>query len=313
MNVVIRPTPRVLAALYGTPWAIDAGKLEQVAAFLDRYTEGLRMTLEELQAAGFAPRAESGDGASVGGTATIAVIPIVGTIVQRAASVANASGGGLVSMERTAQNFRAALNDPRVDAIVLDIDSPGGTITGVMELADEIYAARGRKAIVAVANAYAASAAYWLGSAAGEFVAIPSGEVGSIGVFALHKDISASEQSQGIKTSLISAGKYKTAGNPWEPLSEDARTLMQGRVDEAYRRFVKTVARNRGTTEDAVRNGYGEGSIVSADQAKREGMIDRVATLEETLARLASSQSRAAVRNKNRERALALASLQQCI
>jgi signal peptide peptidase SppA len=313
MNVVIRPTPRVLAALYGTPWAIEPTKLEQVAAFLRRYSAGVRLSLEELQAGGFLSERADAGGQAGAQPGLISVIPLVGTIVQRRATAENTSGGGLVSMERTAQLFRAALDDPRVAAIVFDVDSPGGTINGVMELADEIFAAREKKAIVAVANGLAASAAYWLASSAGELVVTPSGDVGSIGVYAMHEDQSAADAAEGYKVTLISAGRHKTAGNPWEPLTEDARALMQTRVDDAYRRFVKTVARNRATSEDAVRKGYGEGFIVGAEDAKREGMVDRIETLDKTIARLASAHSRAAVMRKSRERALTLASLEQCL
>jgi ClpP class serine protease len=110
--------------------------------------------------------------------------------------------------------------------------------------------------------------------------------VGAIGVFAVHEDLSESLAKEGVKVSLISEGKYKTEGNPYEPLSEEARAAIQGRVAEAYDMFVKAVARNRGVKPADVRNGFGEGRVVGAKQALALRMADRVATLDETVERL---------------------------
>jgi ClpP class serine protease len=115
---------------------------------------------------------------------------------------------------------------------------------------------------------------------------MPSGSVGSIGVFAAHEDLSAALEKEGIKMTLISAGKYKVAGNPFEKLSDEERAEVQARVNDAYGQFVKDVARGRETTPAAVRSGYGEGRMLEAKAAKAAGMIDRIATMDETLARL---------------------------
>ena len=107
-------------------------------------------------------------------------MPIYGTISHRAHMVEDISGPGGTSAEKVGRQLAELLDDPAVGSIVLDIDSPGGTIAGVPELADQIFAARGQKKIVAVANSLAASAAYWIGSAAEDFVVTPSGGAGSI-------------------------------------------------------------------------------------------------------------------------------------
>jgi ClpP class serine protease len=119
-------------------------------------------------------------------------------------------------------------------------------VDGVEELSSEVYQSRGKKKMIAVANAMAASAAYWIASAADELVVTPSGQIGSIGVFAAHEDISKAAEMQGVKVSLISAGKYKTEGNPFEPLSSEARAAMQRDVDVFGEMFTAAVARNRG-------------------------------------------------------------------
>jgi len=121
-------------------------------------------------------------------------------------------------------------------------------------------------------------------------IVTPSGEVGSIGVVAAHMDISKMAESAGLKVTLVSAGKYKTEGNQFEPLSDEARAALQVRVDDYYAMFVKAVARNRGVSPADVRNGFGEGRVVGAKQAVALGMADRVATLDETLARLGVSR-----------------------
>jgi ClpP class serine protease len=139
---------------------------------------------------------------------------------------------------------------------------------------------------VAVANHLMASAAYWIGSAAEEVVVTPSGDVGSVGVFAMHEDWSGALEKEGINISLISAGKYKVEGNPYQPLGEEARAAIQASVDEVYDVFTNAVARNRGVNPAAVRTGFGEGRVVGAQEALKLGMVDRIDTLEGTINRL---------------------------
>lgn len=200
-------------------------------------------------------------------------------------------GSGATTDEITAE-FRSALSDESVRAIVLDIDSPGGSAFGITELAAEIRAGRGQKPIVAVANSMAASAAYWLGSAADEFYTTPGGVVGSIGVFTTHMDLSGAAEREGIKPTIISAGKYKTEGHEFAPLDDEARAAAQHFVDSYYDQFVKDVARNRGATEAAVRNGYGEGRALPAKDAVKAGLVDGVRTFDQVLARIGQTRSR---------------------
>ena len=196
------------------------------------------------------------------------------------------------STERFAQRFREALANPEVGSILIDVQSPGGTVDGVQELADEIRAARGDKPIIAIANAYAASAAYWIASAADEMVVTPSGEVESIGVFAAHQEFSKMDEMLGCKTTLIAAGKFKVEGNPFEPLSEEARDAIQARVDDYYSMLVSDVAKARGVKVSDVRGGFGQGRMVGARDAVAQGMADRIDTFDNTLTRLLSGRSR---------------------
>lgn len=270
----------VLRAVLETPWAILPHTLAVVMEIAARHARGERLTAEEVAA-----RTNGRPGRPGKIEGDIAVLPLSGVIVPRANLMTDVSGA--TSAERFGEAFRQLLADAQIGAIVIDVDSPGGAVLGIEELATTIYNARGQKLILAVANHLAASAAYWIASAADELIVTPSAEVGSIGVFAAHEDFSQALEKAGVKTTLISAGKFKVEGNPYEPLGNEARAAIQGRVDDYYDMFVRTVARQRGVTADEVRNGFGEGRVVGAKQALRLGMADRIETLEETLERLA--------------------------
>lgn len=218
---------------------------------------------------------------------TIGVLPLHGILQYRPGLLSALFGA--TSLERWGVEFKRMVADDSVKAIILDIDSPGGGVDGLQELADDIYQARSQKPIIAVADTLAASAAYWLASSASEIVMSPSAEVGSIGVFAIHVDISKALDEMGIKPTLISAGKYKVEGNPYEPLTEEAEGAIKERVDDYYDAFVGAVARGRNRDRTTIRNGFGQGRIVGDKDAKQMGMVDRVATFEQTVMRWGGS------------------------
>jgi signal peptide peptidase SppA len=170
---------------------------------------------------------------------------------------------------------------------VLDVDSPGGSVAGNEELAHEIMRARTKKPVIAQAQYTMASAAYHLAAAATEIVAAPSARIGSIGTFSMHNDLSEALKAMGVKRTFISAGEGKVDGNPAEPLGDEARGRIQASVNEAYEAFVGNVVRGRGqgVTPEMVR-GKWKAHVYGAAEAKKLGMIDGIATLDETLARL---------------------------
>ena len=270
----------ILQAIYNSLWAIQPEKLAAIIAVAERHAAG-----DKLPTADVAAIMAAGPRATAAQTGAVAVLGVYGTIIPRGDMLVESSGA--MSTTRIAANLRAALADPAVGAIVLDISSPGGAVQGVDELAGEIFAARDKKPIVAVANHLAASAAYWIGTAANELLVAPSGEVGSIGVFAAHQDFSRALEKDGVTVNLISAGKYKTEANPYQPLSEEARAAIQARVDDYYNAFTKAVARQRGVSVADVRGGFGEGRVVGATEAVKLGMADRVGTLEDAIVRAA--------------------------
>lgn len=223
---------------------------------------------------------------SSGGTA---VIPISGPISPKTDMFTLFFGG--TGLDRLRANLRAALADDAVKSIVLDIDSPGGDVSGIDEMAAEIHAARDRKPITALANHWMASAAYYLGSQASEVAVAPTGMAGSIGVIQIHADYSRAFEESGVSLTLITAGKYKGEGNGYAPLSEEARAHMQESVDDYYAMFVDAVARGRGVAPSAVRSGFGEGRMLTAKRAVSAGLADRIATLDQVLARHSGSSS----------------------
>lgn len=278
-------TQHISRHLLETPWAILPSKMEAILEVVTRYFTGEKLSAEEVQM-----RINGATRPSERIAGSVAVLPLFGTIVPRANLFTNASGA--TSAEMFGKRFDELMSDPSVGAIILDVDSPGGQVAGVEEVSKKIFDARGRKPVVAVANHLAASAAYWIATAAEELVVTPSGEVGSIGVFAAHEDLSESMAKEGVKVTMISEGKYKTEGNPYEPLSEEAKAAIQERVAEVYDSFVKAVARNRGVKAADVREGFGEGRVVSSKKAVQLGMADRVGTLDETILRMQKGMPR---------------------
>lgn len=212
----------------------------------------------------------------------VAVLPLFGPVAQRVGPIGEMLG--LASLDRFRTHLRAIAADPIVKAVILHIDSPGGGVFGVGEAAAEMYAARrSGKRIVAAIDSLAASAAYWIASQCDHIAITPGGQAGSIGVYAEHIDYSSADAAMGIKTTLISAGRFKTEGHESQPLDDTARAAIQGQVDGYYDQFVSAVARGRDVSPGAVRSGFAEGRLVGAKNAVAVGIADRVATFDDVL------------------------------
>lgn len=289
----------ILQAVYETPWAILPDRLATILAILHERSGGYLPSAEEIRARLELGRVDHGDPeasdprAAAGGPSTrvsgaVAVLPVLGVLTQRGGITG--SSEPLTSTARLAAQFRALVSDDTVGAIVLDVDSPGGSVFGVQELGDEIYKARGAKPITAVANSMAASAAYWIGTAADELVVTPSGMVGSVGVIAAHDDLSAALEAAGVKITLVTAGKFKGEGHFSQPLTDEGQAAMQDLINGYYASFTSAVARNRGVKTADVVNGFGEGRVVGAKDAVSLGMADRVATLDQVVSGLMSNK-----------------------
>jgi len=208
MGLIERPE-RFLRAASGRPYAILPTKAQEIMEFLELRARGERRSSEEIDAISAARR--RAERPQVGGG--VAVIPVFGVIAQRASGLDESSGA--VSLERFGANFAEAVANDEISDIVLHIDSPGGSVDGLVEAAEQIYAARARKRITTVADPLLASAAYWLGSAAHEIVVTPSGMAGSIGIVAMHFDFSRYEEARGLTTTVFTAGR---SANPLFPI-----------------------------------------------------------------------------------------------
>lgn len=275
--------PHVLAAVYGRPWAIHPDTMGVITDILEGRIHGARLDPEEIEARLAAAAATNGPRAGARKETNVQVIPVYGAITPRAGMMANSSGG--TSVESVRKNVRAALADPSVGALVLDIDSPGGDVAGIPELGAELLQARSRKPLFAVANSNAFSAAYWLGSAASEFYVTPSGSVGSIGVVAVHEDHTERIAKEGVKPTVVTSSKYKAERSRAAVLTKEARADIQAEVDAYHAMFLQAVADGRGVTVDTVAQDYGEGRTFVAKKAEARGMVDGVATLEQVIQR----------------------------
>ncbi len=218
----------------------------------------------------------------------IAVVGLTGFITQKPSVLSMLFGG--TSTEGLVDMMRAAMSDSSIGAVILNVDSPGGIVFGVPEAAAAIRSMRGAKPIIALANPLAASAGYYLAAQADEMVMTPSALVGSIGVKVTHVDESKAIEQAGLSVTEITYGRRKTEESSIGPLSPEARASIQARVDYYGKLFETDVAKGRGVSVSTVKANYGEGAMFTADGAKAAGLVDRVATLEQVIAGLASGK-----------------------
>lgn len=188
---------------------------------------------------------------------------------------------GLTSYEVLEETLEHALHDPDVSGILLDIDSPGGEVSGLFDLADFIYASRETKTIWACANDDAYSAAYAIASSAEKVFVTRTGGVGSIGVIATHIDQSSFDEKLGVKYTTIFAGDRKNDFTPHAELTNEASKLLQKEVDRLYGLFTSLVSRNRDMSERAVSNT--EAGLFFGDDALSAGLADQIMTLPDAL------------------------------
>ncbi len=292
----------LLSEFLTTPWALMPERLQAMSGILTRWSAGEPPSDETLFQVNTdrVLRDSRKQMATASAGSGIAVLPLYGVVTQRGNMVDDISGPGSTSTQQFAAVLRQMLADDTVGQILIDIDSPGGSVYGVAELASEIVKARAQKPVIAVANSLAASAAYWLGCSASAFYVTPGGEVGSIGVWQAHFDYSKALEEDGVKPTLISAGKFKVEGNPYAPLDEQAQAFMQSRVDDYYNAFIEAVAIGRGVSVNDVRTGMGEGRVLGADAALALNMVDGIASFDDVLTKMQANIRPTPVRNTSR-------------
>lgn len=209
----------------------------------------------------------------------LAVIPVYGSLVNRATPVQAMSG--LTSYESISAQLDAALDNPDVTAIVLDVDSPGGMVSGAFDLADKIYEARQKKPVFSIINETAFSAGYLIASAAQKVYIPRTGNAGSIGVVMTHIDETKKDEMEGREFTYIFAGDKKVDFTSHRPLSDSAKADAQGKVDEIYGMFVEAISRNRGMQATAVMNT--KAGMFLGKSAVEAGLADAVVSSEEAM------------------------------
>ncbi len=262
--------PHLASRLFGTPLLVHRAKLDVILAVMGERL-GLAAPAVDLALPVPKPVTASPTG--------IAFIPVYGTLVKRAIGMEAASG--LTSYSEIAAMLDAALADPMVSGILLDIDSPGGEASGSFELARRVREAAAVKPVWAVANDAAYSAAYAIAASAQRLYVTETGGVGSIGVIALHVDQSVKDATDGYRYTAITAGAHKNDYSPHEPLSDAAKSELQGEVDRLYAIFTEHVAAMRGLGLEAVR--ATEAGLYFGGNAVTQGLADGVQTLDATL------------------------------
>jgi capsid assembly protease len=260
--------------LFGTPLLIHRPKLDVILSVV-----GQRIGMADVPATPMMDMAVFQRPPLAAAPEGIAVIPIHGSLVKRSLGMEAASG--LTSYGEIAAMLDAALADPQVSGILLDIDSPGGEASGSFELARRVREVAAQKAVWAVANDAAYSAAYAIAASAQRLFVTETGGVGSIGVIALHVDQSVKDAKEGYHFTAITAGAHKNDYSPHEPLSDAAKTELQGEVDRLYSIFTEHVAAMRGLDLAAVR--ATEAGLYFGTNAVAQGLADGVQTLEATL------------------------------
>lgn len=200
----------------------------------------------------------------------VGVIPLRGVIGKGLSRLEALTGA--VDVDEFTSSLEAMEDDDEVEYILIDISSPGGTVTGVEEAASKV--ARSSKKTIAFTDTEAASAAYWIGSAADRFVATPSATVGSIGVYMAIPDYSKAFEMQGVRMDVIKSGSLKGAGIPGTSLTDAQRADLQAQVEAIHADFKANVRDKRSLVKDEDM----EGQVFSGRQAASKGLVTGLAT-----------------------------------
>lgn len=264
--------------LYGEAWAIIPEKMDAIIAAINR--------IIMFDDSSRSPDVASSNPPSLTAPSKngIGILNVSGVLSYRAGMFADSSGGQ--SIERTQSEFRKLQARDDVDVIVMNYDSPGGAVSGIQEFGDEIAAST--KKVVAIANPTAASAAFWLYSAASEKYIIPSGQIGSVGVIAVHSDATEALAKEGIKQQIVYAGKYKAEG--YQELNQEGLDHLQALVDSYYTDFINSLSKFSNQTAKYVESHFGQGRMVRAETAKENKMTNKIMTFDKLIANLSNRQ-----------------------
>ena len=273
-------------------WAIEPDKLREIQAIYATHLRGEKIDITALEARLGRPLASEQQQYTVepGG---VAVLRMSGIIAPKANLFMQVSGG--LSTQMATKQLESALADQRVRSIVLAIDSPGGNVIGTPEMAAAVREMSAIKPIVTHSDGALASAAYWIGSAANAvYLSGPTVQAGSIGVVIDR----AYNPASSVREESIVAGRYKRLTKSNEPLSDEARAIVQADVDYVYSLFVDQVAAFRDTTSDQVLERMADGRVFRGQQAIDAGLVDGVSTLDALVESMATDPAPYAQRRK---------------
>ena len=276
-----------------SPWAIVPDRLLEIQAIYTTHFRGEKIDIEAIEARLGRPLANDQQEYTIqeGG---IAVLPISGVISNKANMFTRVSGGA--SAQLLTKQLNSMRADPRVRGVVLDFDTPGGSVFGIPAMAAEIRALASEKPTASVSTGMMASAGYWTGSAANSvFMSGETDYLGSIGVVATH---SYNPRNTTAQTTEITAGKYKRMASDNAPLTAEGRAYIQQQVDEIYRSFVQAVAENRRASVDQVLSNMADGRIFVGRQAIDAGLADGIATVETVVEQMATNPEKFTTRKK---------------
>jgi len=255
-----RNNSNALRAIYNKPWLAQPESIHSLLTALE----------DEIE---FPEKPKDVD--ETEGQGDTAIISISGVLSQK-----SSFWSGEMSTEEIGVEITNALENDDVKRIILDIDSPGGEVDGTEALSNLIFNGRQKKEIIAFVNSLAASAAYWIASAATRVILSSSTAIaGSIGVVAVHRDFSGYEEKLGVKTTEIVAGKFKRVASPYNPISAAGKESLQSQVDYIYSIFVSAIAHNRNVSEDTVLKNMADGRLFIGQQAVDSGLADGIGNI----------------------------------
>jgi ClpP class serine protease len=295
---------RVFQALTAEPWAIVPSELQKIAAIVQRHSlpDAAAKGEPEYQKRDY--QLMAGPGAQrLAGTSRaflvdgVAILPITGPIFPRANMMTEYSGA--TSINTLTDDYRKALDSSDVGAILLLVDSPGGAVSGINAFADIVAAGAKKKYTTAFVAGSAASAAYWIASAASEIAMERTGMVGSIGVVAAIPVQVAPDAGGDLWIEIVSSNAPNKRP---DPVSEDGRIEIVATLDAVEKQFVADVARGRKTTVEKVLADFGRGGVKVGADAVKAGMADKVQSYDaalNALRRMVANQRKLAALRQN--------------
>lgn len=230
------------------------------------------------------PARQSGIEYHKGARGSVAIIKATGSLMKQASSM---GGTSTIQLRR---DIRAAAGDKDVSAILLAIDSPGGTVAGTSDLAADVAAARQRKPVWAHIDDLGASAAYWIASQADAiFANSPTALVGSIGTIMTVYDLSKNAEKEGVRAMVFATGPLKGAGTPGTEITDEQAAYFQSMVEESQQYFDAAVKTGRGLSSSELQS-VKTGGVFSAVTAKSLKLIDGIRALDDTIEAIAKAK-----------------------